>query len=68
MEVSDDDDDLADGEAVPAFNFMDSDEEDEFDRTALSRSIEDAPPQVSVPATTDPASSTATQSGLRCLR
>ena len=35
---------LADGEAVSAFNFMDSDEEDEFDRTvSQSRSIEDAP-------------------------
>ena len=47
----------------PPFNFMDSDEEDEFDRTAQSRSIEDAPrrdaTQLSLPATTVPASSTA---------
>ena len=43
-DVSDGDDDLADGEAVPAFNFMDSDEEDELDRTvAESRLIEDVP-------------------------
>ena len=36
--------DLAVSEAVPVFNPMDSDEEDEFDRTvAQSRSIEDAP-------------------------
>ena len=37
-------DDLADGEAVPVFNFMDSGEEDEFDRTVVeSRPIEDVP-------------------------
>ena len=36
--------DLAVSEAVPVFNPVDSDEEDEFDRTvAQSRSIEDVP-------------------------
>ena len=34
-DVSDGDDDLADSEAVPAFTFMGSDEEDEFDRIVV---------------------------------
>ena len=43
-DTMDGENDLADSEAVPVFNSMDSDEEDEFDRTvAQSRSMEDAP-------------------------
>ena len=43
-DVSDGDDDSTDGEAMPAFNFIDSDEEDEFDRNvAERRPIEDVP-------------------------
>ena len=39
-DVSDGDDDLADGEAVPGFFKMDSDEEDEFDRTAAESRLD----------------------------
>ena len=42
-DVMDGENDLAVSETVPVFNPTDSDEEDEFDRTAQSRSIEDAP-------------------------
>ena len=43
-DTMDGENDLACSEAVPAFNPMDSDEEDEFGRTVVqSRSIEDAP-------------------------
>ena len=34
-DVLDGNDDMADGEAVPAFTFMGSDEEDEFDRIVV---------------------------------
>ena len=48
-DVMDGENDLAVSEAVPVFNPMDSDEEDEFDRTvAQSRSIEDAPRRIRV--------------------